>query len=143
LNKYLDGLPENKQKRQFVAACSDSSIPVTPQSILDSFKKIEANQSKKSMLSKVIKRVVKALIDYDSIIGILGKVFILAGLRPQADFPGYVASVDPTPTAIIWGALSVVIKVLSTSGSSRTELTTHTPREHSGIMSSSRPSRTS
>lgn len=95
LAKYidsLDDLPENTQKKNFIAACKNSSNTVTPQSVLDSFKKIEANQSKKSsMLSKVIKKVISALTDYDDIIKTL-------------------ASADPMPTAIIWGALSVVIK---------------------------------
>lgn len=111
-HKYINDLPENKQKKNFISACYDSSRPITPDSVLDSFKKIEASRSQKSsMISKIIKKVVSALKDYDAIVKTLGKLPVFMRLCSQAYLSTYAASADPMPTAIIWGALSVVIDV--------------------------------
>ncbi|KAI5116473.1 hypothetical protein M0805_001636 [Coniferiporia weirii] len=91
LDSYLNGLPEHKQKKNFIATCYDPAHPVTPDAVNKSIERIEADKSSRSStISKLFRRFVSVLKDYDGIINTL-------------------ASADPMPTAIIWGALSVVI----------------------------------
>ncbi|KAJ7492122.1 hypothetical protein FB451DRAFT_1217062 [Mycena latifolia] len=93
LNTYIESLPKKKKKRKFIVACCATGTPITPESINDSIKQAEqknAEQPGKRMAKKILSPVVDVLRDYDGIISNL-------------------ASADPMPTAIIWGALKVVV----------------------------------
>jgi len=75
LDEYISSLPDNKRKKNFIAACYNPCNPVTPEIVLDSIKKnIEVDQSQKlTVLSKVIRKVVSALKDYDGVVQSLGQ----------------------------------------------------------------------
>ncbi|KAJ7642837.1 hypothetical protein B0H17DRAFT_1216337 [Mycena rosella] len=93
LDAYIASLPEKKKKRKFIVACCATGAPITPESINDSIKRAEqknGEQPGKRMMKKVLSPVVDVLRDYNDIISNL-------------------ASADPMPTAIIWGALKVVV----------------------------------
>ncbi|KAJ6623171.1 hypothetical protein B0H10DRAFT_825470 [Mycena sp. CBHHK59/15] len=93
LDRYIQGLPEKKKKRKFIVACCATDASITPDSINESIKKAEQRNSEqpgKRAMKKVLGPVVDVLRDYDAIISSL-------------------ASADPMPTAIIWGALKVII----------------------------------
>lgn len=75
LEKYVNGLSEKERKKNFIAVCYDPSNPVTPESVSDAIRKVEADHSQKSStISKVIKKVVSALKDYDGLINSLGQL---------------------------------------------------------------------
>ncbi|KAJ6601314.1 hypothetical protein DFH09DRAFT_1127428 [Mycena vulgaris] len=93
LKRYIESLPEKKKKRKFIVACCATATAVTPESINESIIQAEqknADRPGKRMANKILSPVVEVLKSYDDIISNL-------------------ASADPMPTAIIWGALKVVI----------------------------------
>jgi len=63
------------------------------------------------MVSKVLRKVVNALKDYDDVVKSLGHLPLLLSSYSHTNLSNYAASADPMPTAIIWGALSVIINV--------------------------------
>ncbi|KAJ6488031.1 hypothetical protein C8R45DRAFT_264026 [Mycena sanguinolenta] len=94
LHKYIASLPEKKKKRKFiVACCTTASKPVTPDSMNEAIQKMEQEHAKRPgmrTMQKILGPVVTALQDYDNILNAL-------------------TSADPMPTALIWGALKIVI----------------------------------
>ncbi|KAF8521950.1 hypothetical protein BU17DRAFT_45376 [Hysterangium stoloniferum] len=94
LIEYLMGLPEKKRKRKFIVDCQRSiKGPLTADAIFESIKLTEAKSSQKTakrVIRSALRPVVHVLKDYYSIVEAL-------------------VSADPTPTAIIWAALKVVI----------------------------------
>ncbi|KAF7344585.1 hypothetical protein MSAN_01940600 [Mycena sanguinolenta] len=94
LYKYIASLPEKKKKRRFiVACCATTSSPVTPDSINEAIQKVEQEHAKRPgmrTVQKILSPIVTALQDYDCILNAL-------------------TSADPMPTALIWGALKIVI----------------------------------
>ncbi|KAJ7762426.1 hypothetical protein DFH07DRAFT_411026 [Mycena maculata] len=90
LDSYIAGLPENKKKRKFIVACCATRTPVTPESINESLKQVEQWQPARQMANKILRPVVDVLRNFDNIIDNL-------------------VSADPMPSAIIWGALKIVL----------------------------------
>ncbi|KAJ7266958.1 hypothetical protein B0H12DRAFT_1098958 [Mycena haematopus] len=90
---YIASLPDKKKKRKFIVACSAASKPVTPESINEAIQQAEQKYVKQPgtrTMQRILRPVVLALQDYDSILSTL-------------------VSADPMPTALIWGALKIVI----------------------------------
>lgn len=73
MQKYIDGLPDKKQKKNFIYSCYDPNHPTTLETVRDSIQKLEAKKlHKTSILSKVIEKIVNAVKDYDDIVKTLG-----------------------------------------------------------------------
>ncbi|KAF8587635.1 hypothetical protein K439DRAFT_1630517 [Ramaria rubella] len=94
LDEYIQGLPEKRQKGRFVIACTSGGDAITTQSLNESIKRAEEKKSSKGIIKKILTPVVTVLKDYDAVVNAL-------------------ISADPMPTAIIWGALKVVIDGIS------------------------------
>ncbi|KAJ7606848.1 hypothetical protein FB45DRAFT_949292 [Roridomyces roridus] len=93
LQKYIQDLPEKKKKRKFIVACCSPTTTVTPESVNESLKQIEqqySDQPGRRIATKVLRPVVDALKDFNDIISNL-------------------ASADPMPSALIWGAVKIVV----------------------------------
>ncbi|KAJ6601324.1 hypothetical protein DFH09DRAFT_560440 [Mycena vulgaris] len=95
LDIYIKSLPEKKKhKAKFVATVRAwHASATTPESINESIKQAEeknSSQAGRRIATKILNPVVNVLKSYDDIISSL-------------------ASADPMPTAIIWGALKIVI----------------------------------
>ncbi|KAF7302928.1 hypothetical protein MKEN_01255200 [Mycena kentingensis (nom. inval.)] len=91
LSQYVASLPEKKKKRKFIVACCAS--PSTPESVNVAVKDLErknADKPGRRMAEKILGPVISALSGYSDVVGTL-------------------ASADPMPTALIWGALKVVL----------------------------------
>ncbi|KAJ7054052.1 hypothetical protein C8F01DRAFT_1325563 [Mycena amicta] len=96
-HEYVSSLPEKKKtrKRKFIVDCTATrdGRPTTPETINEALRQAEiqnADKPGRKMIKKVMGPIVNALRDYDGIINSL-------------------ASADPMPTAIIWGALKVIL----------------------------------
>ncbi|KAJ7762397.1 hypothetical protein DFH07DRAFT_814247 [Mycena maculata] len=93
LDSYIASLPEKKKKRKFIVACCATTTPVTPESINESLKQAEqkhSDQPARRIANKILRPVVDVLRNFDDIINNL-------------------VSADPMPSAIIWGALKIVV----------------------------------
>ncbi|KAJ7349860.1 hypothetical protein DFH08DRAFT_742347 [Mycena albidolilacea] len=93
LGRYIASLPEKKTKRKFIVACCAATVPITPESINEAIKQAEQKRSDRpgmKMARKILSPVIEVLKDYYAIIDTL-------------------AGADPMPTALIWGALKIVI----------------------------------
>ncbi|KAJ7508570.1 hypothetical protein B0H11DRAFT_1965696 [Mycena galericulata] len=93
LERYIETLPEKKKKRKFIVACCATATPVTPEIINESLKQAEqkhADQPARRLANKILRPVVEVLRNFDDIISTL-------------------VSADPMPSAIVWGALKIVI----------------------------------
>ncbi|KAF7302531.1 hypothetical protein HMN09_00887500 [Mycena chlorophos] len=91
LDQYIASLPEKKKKREFIVHCCAEAA--TPEDINEAIKRVEEKSTEKSgrkMVKRILSPVVSVLRDYDGLINSL-------------------ASADPMPTALIWGALKVVV----------------------------------
>ncbi|KAJ6543109.1 hypothetical protein B0H19DRAFT_957631, partial [Mycena capillaripes] len=94
LDKYIKTLSDKKYKQSFIVACSPSGARITPESIHASIQIIEQQHSEQPgmrILHRILGPVVKVLQGYDSILGTL-------------------VSVDPMPSAIVWGGLKIIIE---------------------------------
>ncbi|KAI3611445.1 nacht and ankyrin domain protein [Moniliophthora roreri] len=91
LDDYIQGLPEKKQKRKFIVACASLGSSATPEAINEAIQRAEEKKTSKRAIKNIMSPVINALKDYAGIIDLL-------------------ASAGPMPTAIIWGALKVVIE---------------------------------
>ncbi|KAK7047185.1 hypothetical protein VNI00_006851 [Paramarasmius palmivorus] len=91
LDDYIQGLPEKKQKRKFILMCVSLGTSATPETINEAIQKAEEKKTSKRSIRNIISPVINALKDYIGIVDLL-------------------ASVDPTPSALLWGALRVIIE---------------------------------
>lgn len=73
LDKYLHDLPPGKHKEDFIRACYDPAAPITAVSVNDVLEKMQRERSNNaSVASRIVKRVVRALKEYDGIVNSLG-----------------------------------------------------------------------
>ena len=111
----------NKHRTRFLTECLGKSTGLNPEtaaSLIEDAEK-KGQKTSKHTIRRIVRPVVDVLKAYDKIIGSLGKLHRNAlvstgGMR----FPGLTyltAQADPMPTALIWGALKVVIDVSTIS----------------------------
>ncbi|KAG6906977.1 hypothetical protein DXG01_011142 [Tephrocybe rancida] len=94
LHKYLDGIPDAKQKkdREFFRSCYNPNQPVSAEDVENILRRLERQNKERgsSKVSKAFKRVFEVFKDYDDVLKTL-------------------ASADPMPSALIWGGLSLIM----------------------------------
>ncbi|KAJ7893827.1 hypothetical protein B0H14DRAFT_3125690, partial [Mycena olivaceomarginata] len=93
LHEYMKTLSARTQKQSFILSCSLAGTPITPEAIHASIQGIEQRHSERpglKVLRRILGPVIEVLKGHDSILGTL-------------------ASVDPMPSAIVWGGLKIII----------------------------------
>ncbi|KAF8532084.1 hypothetical protein JB92DRAFT_3104133 [Gautieria morchelliformis] len=111
LRQFINNLPEKSKKGALIQACTSGGNAVTAESINECIRRVEERRTSRHKIEKFLSPVVRVLRAYDGVINSL-------------------VSVDPMPTALIWGALKVVIdgvdRFTSLFETIRTELVTLT-----------------
>ena len=97
VREYVESLSPKKKKHSFIVSILSSDDDVTAETVHESLLQVERKSQDRwssRVLKKILNPVVTVLIDYYGIVDTL-------------------SNADPMPTAIIWGALKVVIDGLN------------------------------
>jgi hypothetical protein len=114
--KYIHALPEKAKKRAFIAACLGTNNPNTPEALFECVKEIEIKHSQKTsakLIRKILKPVVSELQPFYNIIDTMGMLYVYLFRSCFSSSNLLSVQVNPTPAAIIWGGLKIIINVRS------------------------------
>jgi hypothetical protein len=107
-------LPKKKSKKKFIVRCLTDPHSPTPEIINDAIKEVEKKHSdtpSRRWIGRYLSPIVATLKDYNEVINTCSKLCHLFDWLKEPDTYPSSVSADPTPSAIIWGSLKIILNV--------------------------------